>query len=374
MSGSIVNVPRFRVTINGQILDGVSQLRISLPCNFRIGQFSFIKAFVPGESFPAAWWSATSNKTMLVVISLSTDSLVFQEVISGNVDNHRYDPIINNISVAGRDLAALMCDKRILSTYRNQTASQIANIFATEHGLEASVTPTKTLAGRYYDLDHDETHGGDFSCATNEWDLLCRLGSQEAIIPYVSGGMLFFNPTPGNPPIFPITFSRTYAGALASNLTDLTLERHMTEARDVVVTVRSWNSKKKLSYSATVRTRTKVPSSDPNLVPTVYLIMVPNLTQAQCLSKAQQLALDYSQHERNLSATFPSLGIMNPGTVILVSGTGTDYDMTYYPQSITYTVDFEGGARTEILAKFSSDLYLYDDDTGEQIGESPDSQ
>jgi hypothetical protein len=367
-----VKTPRFRLTMNGSILDGITQLQVSLPLSFRVGQFSFTKAFLPQDDFPASWWSATSSKTMLVSVSLSTDGENFLEVITGNVDTHRYDPIANCISVAGRDLAALLCDERIVATYRNQTASQIATSFAAEHGLNTSITATKTLAGRFYDIDHDETHGGEFSCATNEWDLLCRLGSQEGITPYVFGNTLFFNPPSQNPPTFPISFSLNAAGEMVSNVTGLTLERHMTEARDIVVTVRSWHSRKKASLSATVRTKTKSPGTDSNVPPSTYLILVPNLTQQECLAKAQQLALDYSQHERNLSVVFPSFGFMNPATVVPVSGTGTDYDMTYYPQAITYSVDFESGARTEIFAKFSSELYLYDDDTGEQIGESPD--
>jgi hypothetical protein len=372
MNGSTLNTPRFRVTLNGQTLLGVSQLQVSLPFSFRVGQFSFAKAFLLEDAFPASWWSATASKRMFISISFSVDGVTFQEVITGNVDNHRYDPIANNICVAGRDLAASMCDQRILNTYRNQTASQIAAAFAAEHGLQTRITATTTLAGRYYDGDHDETHCGEFSSATNEWDLLCRLGSQEGIIPYVFGDTLFFNPILQNSPSFPISFSRNTSGQLVSNVSALTLERHMTEARDVVVTVRSWNSRKKSSVAATVRTKTRSPSSDPSVSSSDYLIVLPNLTQAQCLMKAEQLALDYSQHERTLSATFPSFGFLNAANVIALSGTGTDYDMTYYPEAVTYSIDFDGGARTEIFGKFSSELDLYDDDTGEKIGESPD--
>lgn len=372
MSASLVNTPRFRVTLNGEILEGVTCLQVSPPLGFRIGQFSFVKAFVASDAFPVSWWAATASKTMLVSIEFATDGVTFLQVVSGNVDNHSFDPIGNSISVAGRDLAASMCDTRIVTTYRNLTASEIASMFAAEHGLNASITATTSLVGRYYDADHDEIHGANFSCATNEWDLLCRLGSQEGITPYVIGNTLFFNPPLPTPSTFPIICSLNAAGTLVSNVTELRLERHMTQARDVIVTVRSWNSRKKDTLSATVRTKTRVASLDPNLLPSTYLIVLPNLTQAQCLEKAQQLALDYSQHERNLSTTFPSFGLINPQTVISLSGTGTDYDQIYYPQAVTYCIEFAGGARTEIFAKSSSNLYLYDVDTGEQIGQSPD--
>ncbi len=372
MSESALNSPRFRATMNGQVLDGVAGLRVSLPFGFRVGQFDFSKAFVPEDAFPASWWAATGSKTMFVSVELSLDGVTFQQVISGNVDNHQYDPVANTITAAGRDLAASMCDERIVLTYRNQTASQIAAAFALEHGLAANITATTTLAGRYYATDHDEIHSGNFSCATNEWDLLCRLGSKEGITPFVMGNTLYFNPPPTNPVTFPVEFFPNVSGQVVSNVMDLKLERNMTTARDVVVTVRSWNSRKKAALSSTVRTRTKVESTDPSIGPSNYLIVIPNLTQAQCLAKAQQLALDYSQHERSLSATLPSFALISPQTVIQVSGTGTDYDMIYYPQAVTYSVDFEGGARTELYAKFSSSLDLYDGDTGDQVGEDTD--
>jgi phage protein D len=371
MSGSTVNAPRFRVTMNGTLLHGVKSVSATLPFNFQPGRFSFVKAFTPNDAFPASWWAATASKTMLVAIELSNDGRSFQQIITGNLDSHLYDPIQNVIAGAGRDLAASMCDERIVATYRNLTASQIAAQFASEHGLQTSITATTELAGRVYDQDHDETHSGDFSQATNEWDLLCRLGSQAGIMPYVLGNTLYFNPPPASPPTFQINFVRNPSGQLVSNVEQLRLERHLTLARDVSVTVRSWNSRKKKTYTATVRTKTKAPSTDPTEPTSKYLVVQPNLTQAQCLQKAQQLALDYSQHERIVTAAVPSLALMTPDTVIQVTGTGTDYDMTYYQQGVSYTLDFENGAHTSISAKFSSDLYLYDDDTGEQIGESP---
>ncbi len=368
MSQSVLNYPRFRVTVNGSVLDGVSKVSITQANAYRIAGYCFVKGFVPSDAFPASWWAATANKTILVSIELSVDGSIFFPMIIGNADSQIYDAIANTISVAGRDLAGGLIDSRIAATYRNQTASEIAGQIAAEHGLQGSITPTATIVGRIYDVDHDETSSGDFSQVTNEWDLLCRLGEAEGIIPYVFGTTLYFNPQRANPPTYPVELTRNSNGLLVAGVTGLVLERHMTYARDVIVTVKSWNSRKKTTVTSTVRTKTRDESVDKTLKPSIYLYEVPNLSQAQCLAKAQQLALDISQHERYARVTIPSLALMDPQTLIQVSGTGTDYDMTYFPLAVTYELATEFGAVTFVEAKVSSPLDIYDDNSGQALG------
>jgi phage protein D len=369
MSESMVNYPRFLVTVNGTVLEGVSKVSVKQAGAFQIGGFCLKKGFIPEDEFPAFWWAATTNKTILVTIELSLDGSTFFPMMTGNVDNHIYDAIENTISIVGRDLAAGMIDTRIVTTFRNLTASEIATQFAAEHGLQAMVTPTTTIVGRIYDVDHDETSSGDFSQMTNEWDLLCRLGEAEGIVPYVSGTTLYFNPPSGNPPVYPVELTRDFNGLLVAGVTELLLERHMTYAQDVVVKVKSWSSRKKTAIISTVRTKTVDEGAVTRVKLPVYLYEVPNLSQAQCLAKAQQLALDISRHERYVRVIIPSLALMSPQTFIPVSGTGTDYDSTYFPLTITYEVTTERGASTFIEATTSSPLALYDDATGQRLGD-----
>ena len=364
-----VNIPRYRITLNGATLTGITRVSVTQANAFDIGKFHFTKAFVEGDAFPPEWWCGTANKTMAIEIDMAVDGVSFTQVLTGKVDNHNWDPINNELSVTGRDLAALMMDTFITATYRNLTSSQIAQKFAAEHSLQANVTATPTLVGRYYDTDHDVTNSSSGTPATNEWDLLCQLGAKEGIIPYIQGNTLYFNLPPVNPPVFNCIVSRT-ANGVFSNAEGVSLVRNLTVARDVVVTVRSWHSRFKKSFSATVRTKTKTPGTDTTLKPTVYDFVETNLTQAQCQARAQQLALDISQHERNVGINAPSLILMTPQYAIQVSGTGTDYDMTYTAQTITYQVDSEGGASTTIAAKFSSPIDLYDDNTGQVLGDS----
>jgi len=364
-----VNTPRYRVIVNGVTVPGVKHISVTLANIFQVGKFSIVKAFAVNDPFPASWWAATPNKTMMIEIDVAVDGVTFQQLITGNVDSHRYDPVANTITAVGRDQAAVFLDTRTVGTYRNQSAAQIAQTLASSHGLQANVTAASTpLVGRTYDIDFDKTAGGDFADSSNEWDLLCRLGSQQGIVPYMQGATLYFNPPPASPPVYAVTVTRNENG-IVSSAEGMTLERHMTVARDVIVTVQSWHSRKKKVFSATYRTTTKEPSTDTALPPTKYFFKVPNLTQAQCQTLAQQKALDISTHERSVTVKAPSLVLLTPLHVISISGTGTDYDQSYYPQAISYEISMETAATTGIQAKFSSPVYLYDNDTGQQIGE-----
>jgi phage protein D len=365
-----VHTPRYRVTLNGAVLAGVQKISITPAYIFQVAKFSITKVFVANDPYPPSYWAATGNKTLLIGLEVSTDGKSFTTIISGNVDSHSWDWVANTLTAVGRDLGAAFLDTRTVGTYRNQSAAQIATTLAQSHGLKINATATGPLVGRTYDIDFDKTAGGDFADSTNEWDLLCRLGNQQGIIPYMQGDTLYFNPPPTTPPVYVLTLSRTAHGAVAS-VEGVQFERHLTVARDVIVTVQSWNSRKKRTFSATYRVTTKDASAGGGTPPhpVHYYQRTPNLTQAQCQAIAQQKALDISTHERNVTIKAPSLVVLTPLHVVQVSGTGTDYDMTYYPQTITYEIDFEGGATTSIQAKFSSAAYLYDEDTGQIVGE-----
>ena len=98
------------------------------------------------------------------------------------------------VEVDGRDLTARLLDARTQETFSNQTASEIAETLAGRHGLTPNVTATSTLAGRYYEAEHDRITLGQFSRATTEWDLLTYLAAREGFEAYISGQTLTFAP------------------------------------------------------------------------------------------------------------------------------------------------------------------------------------
>ncbi len=150
------------------------------------------------------------------------------------------------IRAEGRDLTAALIEARTQETFANRTASEIAQLFAGRHNLAAEVTETRTPVGRYYQDEHDRITLDQFSRATTEWDLLVFLAQQEGFDVFVSGTTLYFQPPAGAD--VALTLS-------PDTVLDLRLERSLTLARDIEVTVKSWNSRQQSAFTQTARAR-----------------------------------------------------------------------------------------------------------------------
>jgi hypothetical protein len=367
MSQSIARAPRVQVLANGAALTGVLSVQWSDPLAYNVGSFTIAKGFTPVDANGPAWWANTGNKQIDIEIKLALAPTGYVSMFTGQVDSHSLDPLRRTISLRGRDMAAQFLDTRITETYQNLTASEIAAALAQAHGMTAQVTPTTTLVGRYYSADHDTMAAGGFSCAVNEWDLLCLLGQREGIVPYVQGNVLHFQIPGTPPPYYALWVGQNSDGVMLSNCKTLSCERALTMARDVQVTVKSWHSGKKTVVTGSAVTKT-LKASDPAVPKTLYVFEIPNLTSAQAAAAAQRLAQDIAQHERTITARLPGIATLTPQTLFTLTGTGTDYDgIDYFSAQVTHSVTPRGGFETSISAKNYSPLSLFDGASGALI-------
>ena len=165
-------------------------------------------------------------------------------ILQGEADAVRMDVLNRTVEIEGRDLTARLLDARTQETFSNQTASEIAETLANRHGLTPNVTATSTLAGRYYSSEHDRITLGQFSRSTTEWDLLTFLAAREGFEAYVSGQTLTFAPLADAAPALTLTPDLCIS---------LSLEHSLTLARDIEVTVRSWNTRQQAAFNQTAR-------------------------------------------------------------------------------------------------------------------------
>ncbi len=186
-------------------------------------------------------------------VSLGFD---FMSLITGYVDNVTIDPLHQTAHISGRDLSSGLIEARTHETFANRTSSDIATLLAGRHGLGANVQQTTTPVGRYWQLEHDRITLDQFSRATTEWDLLVGLAEREGFDLWVSGQTLNFVPTPtAVSPDSVLRSATTLNGP--PNLTGLRLERSLTLAQVLTVTVKSWNSRMAQTF---VRSATATPS------------------------------------------------------------------------------------------------------------------
>ncbi|MBN9559422.1 MAG: hypothetical protein J0H14_01675 [Alphaproteobacteria bacterium] len=343
MLPSSIRYPRLAVLANGMSVLGVIEAQVYSNNHYAADRFSVTIALNADPS-NAAFWSGTAD--ILLDVRMSLDGIGFTSVVQGAVDHVDLDPVQGVIHAEGRDLTAALIETRTQETFANRTSSEIAQLFAGRHNLSSQVTETRTPVGRYYQDEHDRITLGQFSRATTEWDLLVFLAQQEGFDVFVSGTTLHFQPPAGAD--VALTLS-------PDAVLDLRLERSLTLARDIEVTVKSWNSRQQSAFTQTARSRGRGQGAGLGGgragPPQRYVIVRPNLTSDQALQLAQQKLAELTRHERVISATMPGELTLTPRSLITLQNTGTEFDQTYYVDTIERHLHMEGGFTQHLRCK-----------------------
>lgn len=272
--------------------------------------------------------------------------------IYGRIDDIDYDPASRQFTLTGRDLTAAFIDTKTSLQYQNMTSSQIAEKLAAAHGMSASVTKTTELVGTYYTRDHAR-----MSEERSEWDLLTYLASNEGFLCYVRGKTLYFHPRPtdtGEPYVIRWEQPTTERAARQANVEDMQFSRSLTVAKGVVVVVRSWNTKQKGGFTASYPSKGKTiqaGKATPFGNSQIYSFRFPGLTQDQATKKAMELHREITSHEMKFWARMPVDDLLTPTVTVEVEGTGTKFDQTYFPVSISKRMSMSEGYNMSIQAK-----------------------
>ncbi len=298
----------------------------------------------------AAFWSTTADIALDIRIAL--DGGAPASLIQGDVDSVEIDAITGLLHLAGRDRTAALIEARTQETFANRTASEIAALLAARHGLTADVTATATPVGRYWELEHDSITLDQFSRATTEWDLLTTLAAHEAFDVWVGEGALHFHPMTSlttNP--VPTAILRSTASlAGPPNVTALRLERSLTLARDIEVTVKSWHSRQQAAFVQTARG-----GSGPRGGKALrYVYVVPNLTPDAALKLARNRLAELTRHERVVIAEMPGDLLLAPRMAIALAGSRTAFDQLYWIDEIERSLHWQRGFTQRVRARNTS--------------------
>ena len=352
--GATARRPRLRVLANGAVVNGATSAEVSSNGYLQADRFRVDIATGVDPAMPLAWWSDTLPIKIEVQIGFIPDgapegNAAWQSMLIGNVDHVDADPIAKCITVEGRDLSSLLVEAKTQETFSNKTSSQIATILAGRHGLTPMVTATTTPVGQYYQLEHDRITLNNFSRQTTEWDLLTYLAEQEGFDVWVSGNNLYFQPAvSATVAPFPIVYDPT-SGAL--NVTHLRMERSLTLAHDMQVTVKSWNPKHKAAYTKIVKSTGAKTGGGPVQN---YVLTVANKTPDECLKLGQQKLAELTKHERILTVDMPGELTLSTRSMAGLTGTGTAFDQAYYVAEVERDISFDGGFKQRLRLKNSS--------------------
>jgi phage protein D len=321
---------------NGVPLPGAFEAEVGSNNHYAADHFSVGVALSADPSRGAAWWAAQDSVLIDIEISLGGG---YQRMLRGAIDTIEVEPLRNVLRMRGRDLSAGLIEARTQETFANRTSSEIATILAGRHGLDADAQATTTPVGCYWQLEHDRIVLGGFARATTEWDLLVALAQYEGFDVWVSGTTLCFRAP--DPPTAPLILQQ-------EALISLRIERALTLACDIEVTVKSWHSRTAHSYVQTARTQ---PSRGAPGQVKRYVYIVPNLTPDEALKLAQRRLAELTRHERVVVAEMPGELSLAPRQQILLQGTGTEFDRTYWLDAVVRRFTHSGGFTQRLHAR-----------------------
>lgn len=301
-----------------------------------------------------AWWESQTDIDAQVEIGLvppgaPESAVVWTPIVVGPVDKVTHGFNAGTIQIEGRDFTAKLIDFKTELANVNQTSSEIVAALAAQVGLKSQVTQTTTPVGRYYQLEHAGIKLDQFHKAITGWDEVVMLARWEGFDAFCLGQTLYFQPpvAAGTNPYL-LWWQQDSAGRMQSNMLEFSADRALTVAKGVNVLVRSWNGKQARGFTRGYPSAREASASNAKVQQ--YVFIRPNLTEDQAQQLANRLYAEIVAHERTITATLPGDTILTPRVMVQVAGTGTGYDQTYFPDTITRDVD-QGGYLMHLSAK-----------------------
>ena len=331
----MVRAPRLLVLVNGVPLASATQASVTSTAFFGADRFCVRAALTPEAAVLAQ--AASLNVDVQMALSPLEG---FVSLVQGIADLVSLDPICGTLMLEGRDGSAALMETFTPEVFANRTSSEIAATIAGRHGLAADVQPTATPVGRYWELEHDRLTLNTAAGATTEWDLLVTLAAYEGFSLWVAQGALHFRPAPDMPPVaLPV-----------SAVSSLRLERALTFAGDIVVTVKSWHSRAGVGCTQSARTRRGAAQARQ------YVFVVPNLTEDAALALAQRRLDELTGHEMVLCAEMPGELLLAPRMPVQLVGTGTPFDTLFRVDEIERRLDARLGFTQTLRARAGSGI------------------
>lgn len=349
--GGLARNPSVLVALQGDsgnnVLAGVVSAEVVNNGHFTADTFRVeLSLSAQAPDFREAYWASAANTRLLIAFAATANAVV--PAIIGQLDQIDMDMLAGTISLTGRDLSAQLIDAKTAEKFQNQTASDIAATLAARHGLTADVAPTQAKVGTYYELDHVSlTHD------ESEWDLLIYLAQREGYDVWVSGTTLNFQPAvdPQKAKPYPLIWSGGDGQQKFANATRLTLSRSQTLAKDVIVIVHSWNQKQQRGFSVTAKRTQAAKNQRRGGEGQTYNFTVPNLDHQAAQDYANQKLAEITRQERVITFDAPGTDALTIRTPIMLTGTGTAFDQTYFPDTITRRMSFTEGYSMTVRAK-----------------------
>jgi hypothetical protein len=314
------------VSINDCSVSGLLHATITTSNYFSAGSFSLTFALADPLLVDIVSTPEISSP-YVIVRPTDADFSASSIIITGMIDSLVVDPIMQTVSMEGRDLSSRFIDSYLQRDFVNQTASEIVEAIAADHGLLAIATATTGNVGRYFEDGYTKLSLGQFSKMRSNWDLMVQLARELNFDLFVLGSTLVFQPA--------ADASDIAARVRPGDVTGMRLEKNLAIEPSPNVRVQSWNSQQMASYCpGTPSTTSASSSAGPLANPQGYLFSRSNLTSAQADQTRQQFANEVGRLRAIFHAEMPWDLSISARSVVLLQGTGTSFDGLYQIDSL----------------------------------------
>lgn len=363
-SSSEVRRPRVRVSVSDTVfmpqakdLPNVIEATVTQVNTYRACHYTLTAAIRPADQLGAKFWAEAPDPRIEVFYGFLPDGapegqLTWQSMILGRADDVDVNPIEGTITILGRDLTAVLIDAKTAQTFLNQTSSEVVTKLAKEAGLKVQATKTSTPVDQYYQIDHTMVSLDQFHHSMTDWDIMTYLARQEGFDLFMNRDTVVFQPAAtANTKPFQIHYATDASGNPIGDMTGLKLHHSKTLAKDIKVTVKSWNSKANRPITATA-TGANAKAGKHGYGPAQnYVIIRPGLTLDAAQKLAEQMRAEFSRHERVVDIEMPGELTLTPQSMVQLIGTNTDFDQSYYPDEIRRSMTFTGGFTQSVRGK-----------------------
>ena len=334
------------VVINGRLVAGLLHFSVSSSNCYTADTFSATFAIGPPPLCGIVFWASLSGAYLEISLRTGATSET-TTLITGMLDSMTIDPVNRTVAVEGRDLSASLVDSFSQRDFVNQTASEIVDTIAHNHGLEAVVSSTSGSVGRYVSDNYTKLSLGQFSRFRSDWDLVVELARENSYDVFVKGQTLYFQPAVDT------TFGsrRLYR----SDYRSIRVERALTPNSAASVRMQSWNCQNMAPYvSGNSLSVDETDQASINSTGMDYLFSVPNLTPQQVDQSAGRYAREVGRLRVVVIIEGPWDLTISPRTPLYIAETYSILDGPYQVESIDRHSGSSSGSSQTIRASYVS--------------------
>lgn len=348
-----LKIPRGIVTINDQRVKWVD-IEITTGSLFFIA--GTYKLLLPLNTQPQGidlnFWvqNATFSVKIYIGYPNNPDSYTTEDLkllMVGESNEVTIDPLNATVSLHGRDLTSRLIDTKITKTFSNRTCSQVAELFADEHGFKKRITQSNVIVGSFVQTDQTLLNQN-----TTQWDVLVNAAQSCGFVTFLDGETLVFEPMPANDvsskplvlnyqPPNDQSASPSFAGEELKFILNNIISGNVSVRVNVPYSYQNGGAFSVVAKSKNTNKRYHKIKGGGEISTRKYVYNIPGLNYDQAVQRAKTILDNLTMHGSKVYVTIPGGNDLPTDGLIQIKGTGTDLDQIYYPDEINRRINIE---------------------------------